>query len=632
MDRISSHFQRLVKNRWLAHGLAIVGGLVYFIQSWIYSHSQLSLLDEGAYLLKGYYFATGKYWPYQDYGPWTNHTPLAFLIPGWMEVYFGPGLRTGRILSIVWGLLNLLGLWIIARRLGGKWWAALAVWALALNPAVIKMYSLANSEALLACMLAWALVLTLGEKRPLWQILTGGFLAGLMIMTRINLSFVLPILVLYIAWVYGWWIGLLTAGFGFLPVIIGHAVFWPNILRVWAHWLPLNIFRFLQPWGHPAGAYPSWKPVIPIAGRMISFFHGFRFQFIALVGAVSAWLLWPGRGKWKNSSQKKSAVFLSILLLVLTLAHLWAALGNDYCVYCFAVYLSFFEILGFALVVVSFGAWQRGLSWWRQVVIGAFILITSSGLGYGVSEDVGNYFLPLLKLNIPRMRAGRILPGSIKLWKLLEDRLGLSLAELELATRRILPTLVGLSIGIIVLFTAVVVVLLLKRRSSRVQVSVGFTALLIFLAVGFVFTPSAVLGGRFSNYDCGGDVLSGYEAVGAHLAQSIPPGSTVYWEGGDSAVPLLYLRDVTIFPAQINDGYSFRLGGEPDSLARYGFWSEALARQWADQADFILIDEQHFTGWLSQLVSSSVYDELPPAPSPIICRHNAIIHIYQRIR
>jgi hypothetical protein len=56
--------------------------------------------------------------------------PLAFLIPGFAQVLFGPGLRTGRYLAIVLGGLMLLGLYLSTRRLAGKWWAAGVVLAL----------------------------------------------------------------------------------------------------------------------------------------------------------------------------------------------------------------------------------------------------------------------------------------------------------------------------------------------------------------------------------------------------------------------------------------------------------------------------------------------------------------------
>ena len=154
---------------------------MFVIQSWIYAHHQPSVLDEGAYLYKGLLFVTGQYKPFQDYGPWSNHMPFSFLIPGFVQWVFGPGLRTGRYFAILLGILMLIGLWKIAKELGGRWWAALAIWAIALNPWTVQTYSLAVSQGLVACMLVWILVLVLGERRSIWQLAVGSSLAGLLL-------------------------------------------------------------------------------------------------------------------------------------------------------------------------------------------------------------------------------------------------------------------------------------------------------------------------------------------------------------------------------------------------------------------------------------------------------------------
>jgi len=128
----------------------------------IYAFAQRAVLDEGAYLYQGYLFATGVYHPFQDYGPYMYNGPISYLILGYIQTWFGAGLRTGRYFALFLGLLMLLGVWVAAKRLGGKWGAAVAVWAIALNPAAIKIYSLAETQVLIACMLAWVLVLVLG--------------------------------------------------------------------------------------------------------------------------------------------------------------------------------------------------------------------------------------------------------------------------------------------------------------------------------------------------------------------------------------------------------------------------------------------------------------------------------------
>ena len=118
---LKASIQRWLQWPWLAHLLAGVGGLWYTLQLWGFAHMQESVLDEGAYIYKGLLFATGQYSPYQPNGPWTNHMPLAFLIPGYIQLIFGPGIRTARYAAVVLAVLMLLGFWILARRFGGKW-------------------------------------------------------------------------------------------------------------------------------------------------------------------------------------------------------------------------------------------------------------------------------------------------------------------------------------------------------------------------------------------------------------------------------------------------------------------------------------------------------------------------------
>ena len=215
---------------WIWIGLALLGGLAYFCLAWAKIHSLPSIIDEGLYLYKGYLFSSGAYVPFQDGGPWTNHMPLSFLIPGWVQAVFGLGLRTGRYYAIALGMLMLLGVWINTRRLGGLGWAAGAVWLIALNPFYLDVYDKAQSQVLIACLLAWVLVFTLGRGRPFWQVVLGAGLAGLTLITRINLLFLLPLVLGYIAWEHGWrtaiWAGVVShALFAGL-----HLLYWPEIL------------------------------------------------------------------------------------------------------------------------------------------------------------------------------------------------------------------------------------------------------------------------------------------------------------------------------------------------------------------------------------------------------------------
>ena len=598
---------------WLAGLLSLLGGCVYFSQSAIYAHTLASMVDEAAYLYKGYLFATGRYTPFQDYGPWTNKAPLSFLIYGYVQTWFGPGLRTGRYFAIFIGLLMLLGLWLVARRLGGRWWAALAVWAVAVNPWIVKDYGLASTQVVIACMLTWVMALALGTKRPLWQLILAGALSGIVVMTRQNLLPVAPLLILYIFWQHGrkaGWLATLASG----VVIIGiHALYWPNILQLWTPWLPRSLTPFLDSWREPAGSTPVAGESISASGRLFAFFQGYRYHFIVMAGTTLAFLFWARRKKWKSDFDFRSALFVSALLGVLWLTHAWASLGNNVCVFCYAEYIAFFGPLGIILLAISFRSWERRQSSLRAAALILLTLILTAGLGYSAYEDLSlkNTIDSVLKSLVPRMRSFQFLPGTVPLWRVLGNKYGWSYLESYEVFRRLIPAAAGLLVGILVILLALVLFYLLKRL-PLLRPSFEFTAALVFLLAGALLSPSLFLGGGRFAYDCGGDVIASYETTGAQLAGLIPPGSKVYWDSGSSSTfattLLLYLPGVQIFPPQINGHFSFRTGGNPDDLFRAGLWNDELASQWIQTADAIVIQRPAIYSSWESYVSSDKYD------------------------
>ena len=624
----------------LADGLALLGGIFYLYQSWNFAHQQSSFLDEGKYLVPGYFYTTGRSWPFQDFGFWTNQMPLAYLIPGIIQVIFGPGLRTGRYFAIVLGLLMLFGMWITSRRLGGRWWAAATVLILAMNPAVIKMYSVFTTQVLIACMLTWMLALSLGENRPAWQIYLAAGLAGAIPLVRVNLVPVLPLFLTYIYWQNGRRIGIWTIVIGLWVFLFGHAVFWPGILRIWAAWIPVQIAPFLGPWRPPEGQ-TLWNPNPGLDSRVLSILLGFRFHFVAFVGVAMALFLWPSRQGWKSIVNYRASLFLASLFISLYLLHAWASLGvntqtfdslgQNYCTFCLPLYIAFFSNLAILLIVATASSWRWQFSAWKSVVIAVFILALATLMGYSAFDPLGT---EMLTWRVPRFwemyYAREFLPGLIRV-----RRLMLVQMELEFGfVRRLLPTVAGLLVGISVLLLAAGIRSLLLRRKPGRVFAFGSIALVVFLVVGWLLSPSEVLGSGYQNYDCGGDVIASYEAVGKSLSELIPPGAKIYWRGGMSAVPLVYLPGVEIYPPQINDGYSFRLSGDSQSLFRYGFWNQELAEQWLADADFVLVREPSLSGWLEEAIQDDASFQLilqTPDLEPA-CTDNNWIFVFQRER
>jgi hypothetical protein len=229
-----------------------------------------------------------------EYGVQTNHSILSYLIPGVSQAVVGPGLDTGRYFMIFLSLFTLLGLWVFARRWGNAWWAAGIVWAMALNPAQIKLYTLAISEGPVAALLVWILVLTVGEKRALWEILLASALSAVLVLTRETMAFVPPILFVYIFWQHGWKTGLYSMLCSALFFLGGNLFHYPENLSFWAMRVPRFLSPFLDPWRLPEsakGAAFGEFEESNLYRMVLYFFLTFRQHFVSLVSAVVVWLL-----------------------------------------------------------------------------------------------------------------------------------------------------------------------------------------------------------------------------------------------------------------------------------------------------------------------------------------------------
>ena len=610
--------------------LTLAGGIIFLAQLLYYAHTQVSVLDEGLYLYKGFIFASGRYTPFQNYGPLTNQMPFAFLLPGLVQVVFGPGLRVGRYFAVFLALVMVFALWLTSRRLSGRWLATGVVWMTALNPATARMYSQAITESTIACLVMLILSLTLGGKRPLWQLILGGALSGVTVMIRIDLLPLPFFLVFYILWQYGWKKSLWVSLAGVVTVVFSHALFWPNILRLWAYWLPENLTPFLEPWRQPAGASPFYDPAISYLSRGVSFLNAFRFHFPALIGALLAWAFWPRRNAWKSDDNFRVAVFLSVLFISLMALHAWASLGMNYCVFCFPIYASYFSGVGLLLVAVSLPSWQFRQPLLQKVFGLLVVFALLVGIAFVYYEASRKVAFPdiaekLMKFQVPRLGHGRILAGKAELGRLVANLTGLSYYKVFRAFDFVpfLPICAAIELGLVFLFW--ISGWLPRLRGQPVTTRL----LLTFWLAGCLMLPTKLLANAYQAYDCGNDEIANYEAVGKKLAQTIPAEAQIFWSGC-SPVNLLYLPRAAIYPSQLNGDYSFRLGGDPDALLRYGWWSESLGRQWAAEADYLLVEQKYCTGWLKDLLESGGYEEYARMPSNAPCRTDAALIIYRQ--
>ena len=165
-----------------------------------------------------------------------------------------------------------------------------------------------------------------------------------------------------------------------------------------------------------------------------------------------------------------------------------------------------------------------------------------------------------------------------------------------------------------------------KYRGGRL----GMLALHLLLIFGLILSPTRVLGAGNDFFACGDtDVFDSYERAGAELSRVIEPGSKVYWEGRLLAI-FLYMPDVMIYSPQMNHVHSYFLGGEADTLLRYSQWNGELARQWLDEADYILFQNTERVYLTDEMLESGEFVKVMSAPRAERCRWQSVIQVYQR--
>jgi hypothetical protein len=621
MSMLFSSVKRKVWRPWLS--LALLGAVAYLIHALNLARYTTSFLDEGLYTYKGFLFATGRYQFFQQYGLWTNQMPLSFLIPGYVQKWFGPGLAVARYFMIFLALLTLIGLWVLANRWAGKWWAVAVIWAMALNPAEVKILTLGISQGLIACMLTWVLVLTVGLRRPLWQTMLGGALAGSLILTRINLAFVLPLLLVYIFWQHGKKAGLLASFTGLAVVAIGHALFWPDILSLWTQWIPQSLTPFLDPWRWNAQPGLSTGEVI-YSGEVSNFFTRFlyfwmtiRLHFLALFGVMTTLLLWPWRRRKSITGRMRAIIFLLVLFGIMFVAHMGVAFFKEYCVSCILLYVVYFDFIGLLILAMSWRLLVKNLSIRRLIVIIAFLAVTILCVGFSAYNDISAEFV---KNTLDQLRENYI-------WAAMQNVTHIPPQPLFRWSVSILASSL-----VLLTFLAALKIIWNKIPFSRNGRQIGIIAINILLVAGLILSPTPVLGQGNNFFSCGNyNVLESYQAVGEQLREVIPPGAKIYWSGRIPAI-FLYLPDVVVYPPQLNNIHNYRQGGDPDLLLRYGRWNDILAHQWIKEADFILLQAGEASKWELDLMKTDKYTKILSTRKAERCRWQSVIEVYQPVR
>ena len=318
----------------------------------------------------------------------------------------------------------------------------------------------------------------------------------------------------------------------------------------------------------------------------------------------------------------RAAVFLALLYFTLFAVHAWVAVASRYenysCVFCFTPYLTFFDPLGILLLAIAFStSWkQKPASRIIQILIVLFILVLSSGIGFSMFENVGR---EILYLSVPREPDGRTMADKVALVNMLTYRYGVDVPTVKKA----ISSGLGLLTGLLTLLFAFTFWLGTRKRHGYVYILIN-----VYLILGIFLSPLLNIGEN--RIDCDQNLIIANERLGAYLSQIIPPHSLVYWDGGLSFTPMVYVADARIFPPQINGDYTYRIGGDAETLYRQSYWNEELKLQWMNSADVFIIENERYPSW-KEFLSPQAFEEYAEPLTAPSCKKGAGLRIFHRL-
>jgi hypothetical protein len=292
------------------------------------------------------------------------------------------------------------------------------------------------------------------------------------------------------------------------------------------------------------------------------------------------------------------------------------AFFGEFCISCILLYVGYFDFLGLMMLVIAAPILLKELPPFRQGIVFAIITLLILGIGFSSHEDLSSDFA---KVMIERL-------DGTYLWGALIHYVDLPHLVLFRVTFVLLVSALVVGVGAIALGV-------IRRRLNGGPSAggrIGILALNLFLILGLVLSPTKVLGAGSDFFDCGGtDVFASYEKAGAELSQVIEPGSNIYWEGRLLAI-FLYMPDVNIYPPQMNHVHSYYIGGDAEVLSRYSKWNDELARQWLEEADYIMVQNTEKVYLTDEMLESGAYVKVMSAPKAEKCRWQSAIQVYQR--
>ncbi len=350
------------------------------------------------------------------------------------------------------------------------------------------------------------------------------------------------------------------------------------------------------------------------------------------MGSLAALIFWPAAPRFQ---QQKTALFLLTFLISSFALHAWAALGNEYCIFCLQTYTTFYAGASLLLTAITLPHWKRQIPAWRSGIGMLVLLALLGGMAYSaeglVRDSLPEHFYKRL-MSLP-------MPGwdGVQIWQIAANKFHLEYEQIAELLQWAFPVTVAVVGGWMVVLLAPWLLQTGRRLLSRIrpmapsQENTGrlYAGFLLLLVSGALLAGSPFLAGEYKAYDCPNSVLPSYEAAGKQLAALIPAGAKVYWDGYSPVTLLSLPLEIEILPGQLHGIYSFRVSEDDEALRRYGWWNQSLADSWLAQADFVLIEQRNFERESISPAQLTGFD-LVLQTRPQSCRADSAILVYRK--
>jgi hypothetical protein len=413
-----------------------------------------------------------------------------------------------------------------------------------------------------------------------------------MVMSRENM---IPVIVFL--WVYifvrhrkNLWIAVLAS---LTPIIFIHILYFPNIMVNWVKWVPFEpIKKTLYDWlGVTLPKNIATNDSTPhLFSRITALFEGIKINlwiFLSFLLAIISLL------SKKIKDRRFEVLSLSLLFTLLILMHAWASVGKNYCIYCFQIYLSFFNFLGvfiFSLSMYECKVLQLKNPKW---VVAGFSLISFIAITFSSYEDM--YRSPIYrwldenfwKFPLPRIKDFRLAEGTMNIKAILINKFDW---DIEFALKTLFPIFSIALIVLIIFFLSYLVVKILNNKRFKFSNQQFWNQMIVVnLLIILLLSPTFLGGNSAYPFQCQPNVIESMNAAGQTLARTIEPGSMVDWRSSDSPILMLYLKDIKLHPPQLNNQYSYVNSSDTELVERMGWWNEELSMRWLMESDYLIV-------------------------------------------